>query len=438
LITPEAILCLFFIYAILWWLSFVAISVANQEKSKLQKKPKKKSESARHSCSIRNRSILPPSKLVSRDRKSLLQEDGYHSYRDHSISTSDPFVMKAAVLRLVAIAMFGSIAALIQPQIIHEFPLGTWLENLAPRTSYPPGVLVNMLSSPDIYLVPTHPPTTPIHIAHIPHHLGLMGITEMGHDVFFVIAGNFSVDTFHVELGSFSIWEVDLRGLPGLPGNLTAKTTKIADVPTGLLNGLTVLNPVEGTLLAADSENGVAWSISVRTGQIAVAVNDTSMAPLQSSTVPLGINGLHVVNQNLYYTNTNKASLSRIPLNMTTGEAIGLAETLVQSPQIYPDDFTVDFDGNVWLASDAYNQLVLLPNMTSNSVSESSNIQFISGSHQAKKFMGLSATAFGTGALDLQRGSLYVTTNGGMEEYKYKNWTMGGSLLRYDIASFLS
>jgi hypothetical protein len=52
--------------------------------------------------------------------------------------------------------------------------------------------------------------------------------------------------------------------------------------------------------------------------------------------------------------------------------------------------------------------------------------------------MGLSATAFGTGALDLQRGRLYVTINGGMEQYKYKNWTKRGSLLRYDIASFLS
>ncbi|KAK5441484.1 hypothetical protein LTS15_011251 [Exophiala xenobiotica] len=346
--------------------------------------------------------------------------------------------MKATLLRLTAVAMLGPATGLIQPQVIHEFPLGTWLENLAPRTSYPSGVLVNMLSSPDMYLIPTNPPASPIHIAHIPNHLGLMGITEMGHDVFYAVAGNFSVDTFDVELGSFSIWEIDLRGLPGLPSNLTAKTTKIADVPTGLLNGLTVLNPVEGILLAADSEHGVVWSINVRTGQTAIAVNDTSMAPVQSSTVPLGVNGLHVVNQNLYYTNTNKASLCRVPLNMTTGEAIGPAETLVQSPEIYPDDFTVDFCGNVWLASDAYNQLVLLQNTTATSVLGSSNIRVVSGSPQERKFMGLSATAFGTGALDLQRGSLYVTINGGMEQYKYKNWTMGGSLLRYDIASFLS
>ncbi|KIX97893.1 uncharacterized protein Z520_06671 [Fonsecaea multimorphosa CBS 102226] len=346
--------------------------------------------------------------------------------------------MKATLLRLAAIAMVGSTAALIQPQVIHEFPLGTWLENLAPRTSYPSGVLVNMLSSPDMYLIPTNPPATPIHIAHIPNHLGLMGIAEMGHDVFYAIAGNFSVDTFHVELGSFSIWEIDLRGLPGIPGNLTAKTTEIASVPTGLLNGLTVLNPVEGILLAADSGNGVVWSINVRTGHVAVAVNDTSMAPILSSTAPLGINGLHVVDQNLYYTNTNKASLFRVPLNMTTGEAIGVVETLVQSAQIAPDDFTVDFSGNVWLASDPYNQLVLLPNVTANAVSGSSTIQIIAGSPQAKKYMGPSATAFGTGALDLQRGSLYVTTNGGMAEYQYKNWTMGGSLLRYDVASFLT
>ncbi len=260
----------------------------------------------------------------------------------------------------------------------------------------------------------------------------------MGHDVFYTVAGNLSVETFDVQLGSFSIWEVDLRGLPGLPGNLTAKTTKIADVPKGLLNGLTVLNPIEGILLAADSENGVVWSINARTGQTAIAVNNTSMAPVPSSTVPLGVNGLHVVSQNLYYTNTNKASLSRVPLNMTTGEAVGPTETVVQSSEIYPDDFTIDFSGNIWLASDAYNQLVLLPNATATSVSASSSIQIVSGSRRAKRFMGLSATAFGTGVLDLQRGSLYVTINGGREQYKYKNWTMGGSLLRYDIASYYS
>ncbi|KIW52013.1 hypothetical protein PV05_10675 [Exophiala xenobiotica] len=268
-----------------------------------------------------------------------------------------------------------------------------------------------MLSSPDIYLVPTNPPASPIHIAHIPNHLVLMGITEMGHDVFYTVAGNLSVETFDVQLGSFSIWEVDLRGLPGLP---------------------------EGILLAADSENGVVWSINARTGQTAIAVNNTSMAPVPSSTVPLGVNGLHVVSQNLYYTNTNKASLSRVPLNMTTGEAVGPTETVVQSSEIYPDDFTIDFSGNIWLASDAYNQLVLLPNATATSVSASSSIQIVSGSRRAKRFMGLSATAFGTGVLDLQRGSLYVTINGGREQYKYKNWTMGGSLLRYDIASYYS
>lgn len=346
--------------------------------------------------------------------------------------------MKAILSGLSTIAMLGSATALIQPQVIHEFPLGTWLENLALRTSYPSGVLVNMLSSPDMYLIPTDPPSPPIHIAHIPNHLGLMGITEVGHDVFYTIAGNFSVDTFHVQRGSFSIWEVDLRGLPGLPGNLTAKTRKVANVPTGFLNGLTALNAVEGILLAADSELGVVWSINVRTGETGVAINDTSMSPVQSSTVPLGINGLHIVDQNLYFTNTNKASLSRVPLDMTNGEAIGPVTTLVESLEIYPDDFTVDFRGNVWLASDAYNELVLLANATTTSGSVSSNVQVVSGSPSAKKFMGLSATTFGNSALDLQRGSLYVTINGGMEQYKYKNWTMGGSLLRYDVASFLS
>lgn len=42
--------------------------------------------------------------------------------------------MKPTLLRLVGIAMLESAVAIVQPQVIHEFPLGTWLENLAPRT----------------------------------------------------------------------------------------------------------------------------------------------------------------------------------------------------------------------------------------------------------------------------------------------------------------
>ncbi|KAK4941996.1 hypothetical protein LTR10_018177 [Elasticomyces elasticus] len=162
------------------------------------------------------------------------------------------------------------------------------------------------------------------------------------------------------------------------------------------------------------------------------------MAPIQSSTVPLGINGLHVIDQYLYFTNTNKGSLSRVPLNMTTGGALGLVELLVQSAQIYPDDFTVDFQGKVWLASDADNELVLLVNATAPSAAFSSIIQVVSGSPNAARIMGLSAMAFGPSALDLQRGSLCVTINGGMEQNKYKNWTMGRSLLRYDVDPLLS
>jgi hypothetical protein len=37
--------------------------------------------------------------------------------------------------------------------------------------------------------------------------------------------------------------------------------------------------------------------------------------------------------------------------------ANGPAVMLVNSSGIYPDDFTVDFEGNAWIASDLLNQL---------------------------------------------------------------------------------
>ncbi|CZR69570.1 uncharacterized protein PAC_19470 [Phialocephala subalpina] len=286
--------------------------------------------------------------------------------------------------------------------IIHELPKGTWLENLVIRQTEG-NALVTLLSSPR----------------------SCLGIVELYHDIFNIVAGNFSVKAGSSTPGSYSIWEIDMR-------NRDAVTTKIADIPgSGFLNGMTVLDPVTGILLVADSLLSVVWSVNVRTGHVAVALNDTTMAPTTDGTISLGINGLRVVDSNLYYDNSNKATFNRIPVDLHTGQATGPAVTLFQgsSAEILPDDFAIDFEGNAWVVTGG--QMFLLPGATG---SQSIGMEFVAGSVTETRITGWTSTKFGTRQADVERGSVYVTTDGGPLAYRDGNFTAGGMLVRIDTA----
>lgn len=117
---------------------------------------------------------------------------------------------------------------------------------------------------------------------------------------------------------------------------------------------MTVANPVRGTVLVADSRLGVVWSVSVCIGNVSVAINDTSMAPLtrEQGGLPLSFNGiLDRGDGYLCYDNTDQSTFNRISLDLVAGHATGIAQTIVKSNhcQTFPDDSTVDFAGNAWM-----------------------------------------------------------------------------------------
>lgn len=290
--------------------------------------------------------------------------------------------------------------------------------------------LVNLLTSPEVYLIPTCPPHKPTLVATIPQVISLLGITQVGVDVFYVVAGNFTLASSGP--GSYSVWKIDLRDV----APSAAKASKVVDMPQGIfLNGLTVLNPVKGILLIADSGAGVVWSLDVNSKKVAIAINDTTMASSEGRTV-LGINSLHIVGNELFYTNTNRVSFNKIPVNLETGKATGRGVVLATSPDFATDDFTVDFQQNAWVATDATNQLVLLPGALKSSAT-SVPIRIVAGTRASTTVAGLTAAQFGTTTKDLERGSLYVTTTGAFLQYIHRNWTTGGTVSRVDLRPYL-
>ncbi|KAL2067598.1 hypothetical protein VTL71DRAFT_2023 [Oculimacula yallundae] len=365
------------------------------------------------------------------------------------------------------------------PRIISTFPPGTWLENLVIRQS-DANALVTILSSPDLLLLSTDSSFSPQHIASIPEALGCLGIVELYHDIFYIVAGNWTAKTGVSTPGSYGVWEIDMRGYivphqyrdqdqsleqeyetrngswsnssrwnsttldaPGI------RKRKVASLPdSGFLNGMTILNPTSGILLVADSLHGLVWSVNVLTGSVKIAVNDTTMAPIPGSTLQLGINGLLVRDSYLYFDNTNRAGFYRVQIDLKTGERESEVETLVQSniETIFPDDFTIDFVGNAWMTADVWGQMDFLEEVatvTSPGSSVSSgltepvgedgpDLEIVAGSKGDEFITGWTAAKFGTRKDDVQRGSLYVTTNGGPVNYYFSNWTSGGMLIRLD------
>jgi hypothetical protein len=315
--------------------------------------------------------------------------------------------------------------------VIREFPKGTWLENLVIRQS-DGNALMSILSSPEVFLLSTTNDFEPVRVAAFPDALGCLGIVELYHDVFYVVAGNFSVETGDSTPGSYSIWEIDMRHRQ--PED--AAISKIANVPgAGFLNGMTILNPVTGILLVADSVFSSVWSVNVHTGNVAIAIKDETMAPTTDGAILLGVNGLRVVDSNLFYDNSNRATFSRIPIDLHTGQATGPAITLFQgsSEEILPDDFAIDFEANAWVVTGG--QMFLLPGAAEPTAgSLSVTMEFVAGSATETRITGWTSARFGTRQADVERGSLYVTTDGGPAGYRDGNFTAGGMLVRIDTA----
>src|ERR1700723_3712619 len=91
---------------------------------------------------------------------------------------------------------------------MYQFPNETWVENLAVRQNGQ--ILVTVHTAPELYLVdPFHANSSPVLVHRIPDVIGLLGIVEVQHDMFYVIAGNRSVATLETAPGSYSIWKID-------------------------------------------------------------------------------------------------------------------------------------------------------------------------------------------------------------------------------------
>ena len=193
-----------------------------------------------------------------------------------------------------------------------------------------------------------------------------------------------------------------------------AAVSEIAGIPeAGLLNGMCVLSEADGTLLLADSAKGVVWRLNTHTLEYKVVIDDELLKSVQGMTPAFGVNGIHVVEGWLYFSNTNQRILAKVEIDKD-GEPVGQVQVITDSVPA-ADDFAVDSrDGSVWLTQNVKNTLVKVSKEgnaePSRAVEPSGAVELVAGGLNSTELLGPVGAVFGRTKWD--RDTLYVSTDG--------------------------
>ncbi|KAJ6589155.1 hypothetical protein B0H19DRAFT_1367603 [Mycena capillaripes] len=238
-------------------------------------------------------------------------------------------------------------------RIIFQEPDSLFLENLAllPTSE----LLITSVASPTLFtLNPTIPNATlsPLHT--FPNATALNGITEYRPGVFALSASIIDQTTNRWIPGTIVIWSLDFTVSSPSP---SVRALGTLSIDAQCANGLTTLPGHPDALLIADCIGGAVWQMNARTGESRMAIQDAAMQADPNGPAPvLGINGLHVRDAHLYFTNSQQGIFARVALavNGVNGNvtAAGPVETLacIEPVGSLPDDFTLDREGRAWVA----------------------------------------------------------------------------------------
>ncbi|KAH6723665.1 hypothetical protein DL95DRAFT_447912 [Leptodontidium sp. 2 PMI_412] len=313
----------------------------------------------------------------------------------------------------------SSLDPLLSTTLIHQFPLPTWIENLAIRSNGT--ILATLLTTPELYLIDPKAPPSATLVANFPEVSGLTGIIEVQPDIFYIAGGNFNLATFANEAGSYWIWEVDMRSFDT---DHQAKIRKVANLPeAGLPNGFELLSRDRGIIMIADSEIGSVWKLNVKDGKHEIAIQVDEMKPPPPPGLPMGINGIKIRDGYLYWTNTGEKTFCRVRID-EYAKAVGDVEVLERDTLV--DDFVFDDQGNAWLAQNVMNVIGVRK--------DTGGVVMVAGAADQLTVAGATSCQFGRTEED--RNILYVATSGGLAAPINGTVVEGGKVVAVDTSSF--
>lgn len=322
---------------------------------------------------------------------------------------------------------------------IYQFPYPTFVENLAVRSNG--HILATIIGAAQVWDV--NPITCTASLAYeFPDTNAVVGISEVGHDIFAVATGNFSLSTVSSEPGSWSVWTLDLSSCGSTKGywpdaeaprcNTTVSQTHVFSLPEAtFLNGLTTLSDYPPTILVGDSSLGLIYILDMSTGEYSVFLEDATLKPPATAPPPLGVNGIRYHAPYLYFTNSLQAPLlARVPIKKRKNRTFspGPVEIIVESSPfpvnlgIQSDDFAISPDGKKAYIMGNPSNYVLEVDIATRDVKQ------VLGGGNSSVVAGATAAQFGRGkASDV----LYIVTTGGLL-YPPEGGAVGGKVLAWN------
>lgn len=277
---------------------------------------------------------------------------------------------------------------------VWTFPNLTWIENLAVRQSG--SLLCTSLNRAAIYQVdPLRHTETTVH--QFTPTDGVLGIAEVENDIFIVATANISTATSTAWPGSAKLWRLDM--IAWELGDIDVVDLIVNPPEVGLPDEIAALPNDPGVVLLADAANGVIWRIDIYTGAHVIAIEDDLFA-ISNPLIPLGVDGIHIHDNELYFTNLGANLLGKVPIT-DNGTATGPIQNITDQ-LIIPDDFEVAADGTVYVVGDN----------TLWRVSSDGQVDVLAGGAQDITLEGATAARLGRTRDDA--GVLYISTNGGL------------------------
>ncbi|KAJ5951575.1 uncharacterized protein N7479_009988 [Penicillium vulpinum] len=279
-------------------------------------------------------------------------------------------------------------------ETLFQFPNnGSWIGNMVLR---PDGnILLTRLDTPEVWHVDTT--TGKAALAHsFAGFTSTFGISEIEDDVFAVVVGNFSITTYQPGAGSFGVYKLDFNKIDAKEKMPTA--SEIVAIPEALaLNGMATFSRESNLVLIADSPKGVVWKVDTKTGDYSVALEDTTMAPAEGQALPLGVNGLTVLGNYVYYTSTTRMLYCKVKVDKDANP-VGNFEVIASG--FLPDNVELTEDGTAYVPTDPQNSVVR--------ITPSGQISLVAGGQVSTEIPGPSSAR-----LSEDGQILYVGTTGG-------------------------
>ena len=325
--------------------------------------------------------------------------------------------MQAFLFAWLLCAITSLTLALDPTRLVYQFPNHTWVENIAVRPSG--SLLVTLITTPDLYLIdPFVSDPEPRLIHRFSSSLWLTGITEAGHDTFYVIGANATYENLSPTPGSNKIYRVHFPSPSGTPNISVAAVVKDAV----FLNGFATLNPT--TLLASDSTLGVVWAIDITTGASRIVIKDPLMAPAPAFPL-LGINGLRLFsNHTLYFTNSAQSLFAKIRIHPNGTAAAPAVKIASPPPGVFFDDFALDRYGDAFITTQGGDSIA--------EVKPNGDTAIVAGVVNTTEIAEPTSAQFGRTGAD--RHVLYVVTAGGLAIPIDGDVVVGGQVVAVDTS----